>query len=95
MSDQQSDTLYNSVRNSDKILLSSSEDKYILCCCISEKWCFEHTGVAIIKEYDQEVNNCFTCLDCCTWCLEFHTTKSSICKKQTNCYLCCCSIYFT
>lgn len=96
MSELQSNTLYNAVRNSDKIMLKPPEDKYILsCCCITEKWCFEHTGLAIIKEYDKNVNNCCKCLDCCTWCLEFRAKKYSICTKQTNCYLCCCSIYFT
>lgn len=95
MSDQQSDTLYNVVRNSDKILLRPSEDKYMISCCISEKWCFDHTGLSAIKEYDKNTNNCCTCLDCCTWCLEFHTKKYSICKNETICYLCCLSIYFT
>ena len=89
------DSLYNAVRNSDKLLLTPSEDKYMLCCCISEKWCFNHTGIASIREYDKNINNCCICLDCCTWCLEFRRQKMSICSKQTNCYLCCCAIYFT
>jgi hypothetical protein len=62
---------------------------------ISDKWCFEHTGLASIREYDKNINNCCICLDCCTWCFEFRTQKKSLlCKKETNCYLCCCSIYF-
>jgi hypothetical protein len=73
------------------------ENKYLINgCCISDRWCFQHTGLAAVKEYDDSVNTCCVSLDCCTWCLEFRTTKiSSICKKQTICYLCCCSIYFT
>ena len=95
MSEPESSTLYNLARNSDKFLLTPSENKYLFGCCISEKWCFEHTGIASIRIYDENTNNCCICLDCCTWCLEFRTKKLSICKKQTNCYLCCCSIYFT
>ena len=91
----ESDTLYNAVRNSDKLLLTPSQDKYMLGCCISEKWCFNHTGIASIREYDKNINNYCICLDCCTWCLEFRRQKMSICSKQTNCYLCCCIIYFT
>jgi hypothetical protein len=75
--------------NSDKII---REDKSY---CVSDKWCFDHTGLASIREYDKNINNCCTCLDFCTWCFEFRTQKNSIlCKKDTNCYLCCCSIYF-
>ena len=92
MSDLQSNTLYNAVRNSGKIQLIQPKEKYI-CCCINELWCFEHSGLAGIKQYNTESNNCCLCLDCCTWCLEFRF-KKSFCKKQTNCYLCCCSIYF-
>lgn len=93
----ESDTLYNAVRNSDKLILTPSEDKYFIncCCCISEKYCFDHMGIASIRDYDKNINNCCICLDCCTWCLEFRIKKMSICKKETNCYLCCCSIYFT
>ena len=92
----ESDTLYNAVKNSDKLMLRPSEDKYFInCCCISEKWCFDHMGIASIREYDKNINHYCICLDCCTWCLEFRIKKMSICKKETNCYLCCCSIYFT
>jgi hypothetical protein len=43
----------------------------------------------------KNINNCCTCLDFCTWCFEFRAQKISIlCKKETSCYLCCCSIYF-
>lgn len=95
MSDIESDTLYNIVRNSDKLILKPSENKYFICCCVSEKWCFEHIGVAGIKEYDTNINNYCLCLDCCSWCLEFNVKKISLCKKKTNCYICCCTIYFT
>ncbi len=96
MSELESNTLYNAVRNSDKTLLTPSKDKCIVgCCCMNEKWCLRHTGIPVIKEYDENVNNCCTCLDCCAWCLEFRINKCSICKNQTNCYLCCFSIYFT
>ncbi len=92
----ESDTLYNAVRNSDKIALRPPEDNYSTsCCCISEKWCFNHAGLPSIREYDKNINNCCICLDCCTWCLEFRRQKMLICSKQTNCYLCCCVIYFT
>ena len=60
MSELQSDTLYNAVRNSNKIMLIPSEEKYFTtCCCISEKWCFNHTGVASIREYDKNINTLY------------------------------------
>ena len=94
MDELQSNTLYNAARNSDNLILL--EDKTpVGCCCISEEWCFNHGGLPSLKIYDKNANNCCTCLDCCSWCLEFRRKKMSICKKQTNCYLCCCSIYFT
>ncbi len=72
-----------------------SENKYTLgCCCISNKWYFEHTGLASMKEYDNTANNYCICLDCCTWCLEFKMRICSEGKKPIICYLCCCSIYF-
>jgi hypothetical protein len=95
MYDIENDKLYKTVDNSNKFILIPSEDKYLLGCCISEKWCFKHTGIAAIRNYDENINNCCVYLDCCSWCLEFQITKYSICKKQTICYLCCCSIYFT
>lgn len=96
MNETESNTLYNAVRNSDKIKLNlPSKDKHLICCCISDKWFFEHTGIASISIYDENTNNCCICLDCCTWCLEFHSQKYTICKNKTICYLCCCSIYFT
>ncbi len=97
MNNKESEITYKTFTNSDEDLSSkSSEDKYTLSyCCITDKWYFEHTGLAGIKEYDDSVNNCCVCLDCCTWCLEFRTNKTCICKKQTICYLCCCSFYFT
>jgi len=85
MSEQDSDILYESTDNT-----SSS-----FCCCLTDQWCFQHTGLASIKGfYDNNSDTCCICLDYCTWCLEFRTRKYSICKKQTVCYLCCCSIYF-
>ena len=86
--------LYQSSKNIDSRLLHSTDDKHLLCCCISYKWCFDHSGIAITKQYSDNEYNCCTCLDCCTWCLECQTKKCSICIKQTNLYLCCCSIYF-
>ena len=95
MSNQESDTLYNAVRNSSGKISKPYKNKIMLnCCCVTEKWCFQHTGLAGIKGYDDNLNNCCTCLDCCTWCLEFRTNKYSICQRQTAFYLCCCSIYF-
>jgi hypothetical protein len=95
MDNKSSETLYQSARTSDTILLKSSEDKYLLCCCVTEKWCFEHSGIAVFKEYDEDINNCCKCLDCCTWCLEFNLKKPCNLIKDTNCYLCCLTIYFT
>lgn len=87
----ESDILYNAATDSDGKLLSYNNCSY---CCLSEKWCFQHTGLASIKRYDNNTNNCCICLDYCTWCLEFRTRKYSICERETTCYLCCCSIYF-
>ena len=92
----ESDTLYNIVRNSNNsVLVPPSKDKYLLCCCISEKWCFDHTSISVRNEYNKNDNNCCVCLDYCTWCLEFRNKKMSLCSKNMNCYLCCCVIYFT
>ena len=41
--------------NSDKII---REDKSY---CVSDKWCFDHTGLASIREYDKNIINCCTC----------------------------------
>ena len=87
-----SDTLYQVARNYDKNILLSEKSNNI-CCFVSNKWCFEHTEIAAFNEYNPDDNNCCTCLDCCSWCLVFRFKKS--CNKKTNCYLCCCSIYFT
>lgn len=95
MDTQPSETLYREVRYSDGIRLFPSEDKYLICCCITEKWCFEHSGIAGFKEYDETKNNYCKCLDCCTWCLELNYGTPFICLKDTNCYLCCLTIYFT
>lgn len=88
-------TLYQVAINTDGTMLFSREDKTMVCCCISKKWLFEHSGFPGIKNYDKNKNNCCICLDCCTWCLEFRLSKQFNCIKDTNCYLCCCSIYFT
>jgi hypothetical protein len=95
MSEQESNTSYKVFTNCNKLISNSSEDKYTLsCCCITNKWYFQHTGLAAIKNYDNTANNYCVCLDCCTWCLEFRTRKYSVCEKPIICYLCCCSIYF-
>jgi hypothetical protein len=90
------ETLYNSVGNSGDVLLKNVNDssQTSCCCCISYKWCFDHTGLAVASEYDETECNCCTCFDCCSWCLEFRVKKWFLCTKGTNCYLCCCSIYF-
>ena len=95
MNSQESDISYKPFTSSNEVSSNSSQDKYTLgCCCVTDKWYFDHTGLASIKEYDNTVNNCCVWLDCCTWCLEFRITKSSVCEKPVICYLCCCSIYF-
>ena len=96
METNSNETLYNVSINSEKKIIIPSENKYTLgCCCITNKWCFQHTGLTALKEYDNTVNNYCICLDCCTWCLEFNINKKSMCKNETNCYICCCVIYFT
>ena len=98
--DLQFDTIYNSSNKTDKMLLSQMNKPETCIClpscsCFNESWCFAHTGITSNREYNENVNNCCTYLDCCTWCLEFRTNKYSICKNQTIFYLCCFSIYFT
>lgn len=96
MNECQSNTLYNAVRNSDKIVLvSTNNNNYSICFCVTEKWCVNHTGFSGFKNYNKNENNCCICLDCCSWCLEFHIKKPGLCKNSTNCYLCCFAIYFT
>jgi len=96
MENNSDETLYTVCSNSDGILRQPSEHKYIFCCCcITEKWCFEHSGIAGFKEYDDTKNNCCKCLDCCTWCLELNYKKPFCCIKETYCYLCCLTINFT
>ena len=63
-------------------------------CCFSNRWWFEHTSPAAYKIYDENDCLCCICLDCCTWCLEFHYKKSSCCKNNVICFMCCCSITF-
>lgn len=90
MENEQNDTLYV---NSDKIFLQSlSEEKQSV---HSKNWCFDHSGIPSYKIYNSNQNNCCTCFDCCTWCLEFKFSKPFLCVKDTNCYICCCAIYFT
>jgi hypothetical protein len=94
METSSNETLYNACINSEKKIITQSENKYTLCCCcITNKWCFQHTGLTAVKDYDNTANNYCICLDCCTWCLEFRTRKYDICEKPIICYLCCCSIY--
>jgi hypothetical protein len=93
--DNHSQTLYKAARDSDNIFLVPSQEKKIMCCFISEKWCFEHSGIAGLNQYDESKNNFCKCLDCCTWCLEFNLKKPCISIKDTNCYFCCLTIYFT
>ena len=93
-SDETLYTLYTVSSNSNSILPQPSEDKYILC-CITEKWCFEHSGIAVFKEYDETKKHCCKSLDCCTWCLELNYKTSFCCIKETYCYLCCLTINFT
>jgi len=95
MNECESNISYKPFTDSNDMSSNSSQDKYTLaCCCVTDKWYFDHTGLATIKEYDSTVNNCCISLDCCTWCLEFRIRKCSICEKPCICYLCCCSIYF-
>jgi hypothetical protein len=94
MENKPSETLYQAARNIDTTLLKPVKYKSI-CCCISEQWCFEHSGIAGFKNYDENKNHCCLCLDCCTWCLEFKIKKPLNIIKDTNCYICCFSIYFT
>lgn len=82
-------------RNSDTDPFTNVNIDKRLCCCISYKWCFEHSGIVVFPNYDKNKNNYCTCLDCCTWCLEFNIKKPVICIKDTNCYICCTVIYFT
>ena len=93
---EESDTLYNAFTNSDKIYLNKqpTENYLIPCCCITDKWCFDHSRISINTDYDEREFHCCTCLDCCTWCLEFKIKNCSICSKKTNLYLCCFTIYF-
>jgi hypothetical protein len=95
MENSSNETLYTESISSETMSLNPSKEKYTLCCCISDKWCFEHSGIAGFKQYDEHKNNCCTCLDCCTWCLEFKFKKPMNCIKDTNCYICCFTIYFT
>jgi len=92
-------TLYNTILNSRTISCSydydDEDDEICDCCfCLNEKWCFNHVNINGFKQYDKNTNNCCTCLDCCTWCLEFKFQNTQLCVKPTNIYLCCCVIYF-
>ena len=97
MNDIERVTLYNTIQNSKTILSDSLDDDDFInyCFCLNEKWCFNHIGINAFKEYDNNVINCCTCLDCCTWCLEFNIRGCAICYKPLHLYLCCFTIYFT
>ncbi len=95
MENNSSETLYRATLSSETISLNSSRENRLSSSCFnSEKWCFEHSGIAGFKYYDETKNNCCICLDCCTWCLEFRCKKLPICSKEMNCYICCCAFYF-
>jgi len=94
MENMSNETLYQVSRNSDSIVFIKPNKKK-MCCCVTEKWCFEHSGIAGFTSYDENKTNYCTCLDCCTWCLEFKLNKPINCMKDTNCYICCFAIYFT
>ena len=85
------ETLYQASRR--PILIKQPKNKK--CCCITDQWWFEHSGIAGFNNYDEDINNWCTCLDCCTWCLECKIKKPVCCIKETNCYICCFVIYFT
>jgi hypothetical protein len=94
MENNSSETLYRATISSETISLNSSRENHSSYCFNSEKWCFKHSGIAGFKYYDETAMNCFVCLDCCTWCLEFRFKRLPICSKEMNCYICCCAIYF-
>ncbi len=96
MESSQSNALNNKALVKENLLNETlSHKESMFCCCITNRWCFEHTGIPLIsKEYDESNYNCCTCLDCCSWCLEFKFNKCSLCVKQVNIYLCCFTIYF-
>lgn len=95
MENTPSELLNQSTTNSQSMPFTNTKRDNTICCCISNKWCFEHSGIAVFPNYDTNKNNCCTCLDCCSWCLEFKINKPIICIKNTNCYICCIVIYFT
>ena len=94
MENNSSETLYQASINYDSTVFIKPNKIKTICCCISQKWCFEHSGIAGFKYYDENKNNCCTCLDCCSWCLEFRFKKMPIFSKEMSCYMCCCAIYF-
>jgi len=89
MEHSSNETLYQASVNSDSIIFIKSTKKK-MCCCITEQWCFEHSGIASFANYDE--NSCCTCLDCCSWCLEFRC-KKICCFKNKIFYVGCCTIY--
>ena len=95
MENRQFSTLYQSTINFNLDKRYQHHNKNTSCCCITDHWCFEHSGIAGFNNYDEDKNNCCTCLDCCTWCLEFKYKKPLKCIRDTNCYICCFAIYFT
>jgi hypothetical protein len=94
MSSEQENTIQNqNIVNYCEKLLPPSKNKYYIC-CFSEKWCFDHRGISLNKEYDENVCLCFQFLDCCAWCLEFKQKRNCFCRDTTVCFMCCCTITF-
>ena len=50
------ETLYQAARNIDGATLLSREDKSMICCCVSNKWWFKHSGIAGFTRYDENKN---------------------------------------
>jgi hypothetical protein len=88
MENLSNETLYQVSVNSDSIIFTKPNKRKTIFCCISDKWCFEHSGIAGFTTYDENKNNC--CI-----CLEFKLKKPFNCIKDTNCYICCFVINFT
>ena len=63
-------------------------------CCFTNKWCFDHMNPASYRIYDETHEIYCICFDCCNWCLEFEQNKCLCCKKNSICFMCCCTIRF-
>lgn len=71
-------------------------NRIIPCCSEYEclLWWFFHNNAGAITYYES-VNDLYcSCLDCCATCLQLRFNKNRLCKKETTCFLCCCSIVF-